>query len=168
MVNLIDAVNTTGPTQVTQGNMTLQVTVSGDQTEFMWMYTQDGIDYQAKGVMMTFENNILLTMTDGYFLFTVGTPQLSISQSEAITMAKNYVSTLIWNFNGTKYTSFPVLDTPISVQMVPHPRSDSDELIPYWYVILGLDRVYPGGVDEVTVGIFADNGQIDGIQMLSA
>ena len=51
-VNLIDAVNTTGPTSVTQGNMTLQITVSGGNTEFMWMYTQNGIDYQAKGVMM--------------------------------------------------------------------------------------------------------------------
>ena len=82
-------------------------------------------------------------------------------------MAKNYVSTLTWNFNGTKYTGFSVLDNPVSVQMVPHPRGNSVALIPYWYVILGLDRVYPGAVNEVTVGIFADNGQIDGVQMLS-
>ncbi len=167
MANLIDAVNASGPTSVTQGNMTLQITVSGGDTEFMWMYTQNGIDYQAKGVMMEFQNNILITMTDGYYLFTVGSTDLTISQSEAVTMSKNYVSTLTWNFNGTKYTDFPVLDTPISVQMVPHPRTGSDALIPYWYVILGLDRVYPGAVNEVTVGIFADNGQIDGVQMLS-
>jgi len=168
MVSLIDAVNMTGSTQVTQGNMTLQITVSGGDTEFMWMYTQNGIDYQAKGVMMEFQNNILVTMTDGYYLFTAGSTELTISQSEAVTMAKNYVSTLTWDFNGTKYTGFPVLDTPISVQMVPHPRAGSDALIPYWYIILGLDRVYPGAVNEVTVGIFADNGQIDGVQMLSA
>jgi len=168
MVDLIDAVNTTGPTSVTQGNMTLQITVSGDNTEFMWMYTQNGIDYQAKGVMMTFQNNILVTMTDGYFLFTVGNTELTISQEQAITMAKDYVQTLTWDFNGTKYTGFSVLDNPVSVQMVPHPRGNSVVLIPYWYVVLGLGRVYPGAVNEVTVGIFADNGQIDGVQMLSA
>ncbi len=107
MRTLIEAVNTTGSTVVRQGNMTLQVTVSGGSTEFMWMYSQSGIDYQAKGVMMTFQNNILTTMTDGYFMFTVGTPKLTVSQEQAVTMAKNYVSTLTWNFNGTKYTGFP-------------------------------------------------------------
>ncbi len=168
MLDLIDAVNTTGPTAVTQGNMTLQITVSGGTTQFMWMYTQNGIDYQAKGVMMTFQNNILVTMTDGYFLFTVGSTKLTVSQEQAVTMAKEYVQTLTWNFNGTKYTGFPVLDNPVSVQLVPHPRGNSVALIPYWYVMLGLDRVYPGAVNEVTVGIFADNGQIDGVQMLSA
>jgi hypothetical protein len=168
MLNLINAVNTAGPTSVTQGNMTLQITVSGDETQFYWMYVQNGIDYQAKGVMMEFENNILISMTDGYYLFTVGNTNLTISQSEAVTMAKNYVSTLTWDFNGTKYTGFPVIDTPISVQMVPHPRSGTVALIPYWYVVLGLSRVYPGAINEVTVGIYADNGQIDGVQMLSA
>ena len=167
MRSLINAVNTTGPTTVTQGNMTLQITVSGGNTEFMWMYNQGGIDYQTKGVMMTFQNNILITMTDGYFMFNVGSTKLTVSQEQAITMAKNYVSTLTWNFNGTKYTGFPVLDNPVSVQMVPHPRGNSVNLVPYWYIILGLDRVYPGAVNEVTVGIFADNGQIDGVQMLS-
>ena len=168
MRDLIDAVNTTGPAYLTRGNMTLQVTVSGGTTEFLWMYTQNGIDYQAKGLMMTFRNNILVTMTDGYFLFNVGTSVLKISQEQAVIMAKNYVQTLTWDFNGTKYTDFSVIDNPVSVQMVPHPRVDSVDLIPYWYVILGLDRVYPGAVNEVTVGIFADNGQIDSVQMLSA
>jgi DNA-binding transcriptional ArsR family regulator len=167
MRNLIDAVNTAGPTSVTQGNMTLQITVSGGTTQFLWMYTQNGIDYQAKGVMMTFQNNILITMTDGYFLFTIGSTTLKISQEQAVSMAKNYINTLSWNFNGTKYMNFNVLDNPVSVQLVPHPRGNSVALIPYWYVILGLDRVYPGAVNEVTVGIFADNGQIDGVQMLS-
>jgi hypothetical protein len=167
MVDLINAVNTTDPTSVTQGNMTLQITVSGGSTEFLWMYTQNGIDYQAKGLMMTFQNNILVTMTDGYFLFTVGNTKLTISQEQAVAMAKNYVSTLTWNFNGTKYTGFAVLDNPVSMQLVPHPRGNSVALVPYWYIILGLDRVYPGAVNEVTVGIFADNGQIDGVQMLS-
>lgn len=168
MLSLIDEVNTTGPISIAQGNMTLQITVSGTITEFMWMYTQNGIDFQAKGLLMTFQNNILTVMTDGYWLFTVGSTSLNVNQADAVTIAKNYVKTLSWNFNGTETTGFNVLDAPVSVQLVPHPRgTPSVALIPYWYVVLALDKVYSGGVNEVTVGIYADNGQISGVQMLN-
>jgi hypothetical protein len=170
MISLINDVKVLGGStaSVTQGNMTLQITVSGATTDFTWMYTTNGIDYQAKGLAMTFQNNILTTMSDGYFLFTIGSTSLAVSQDQAVTIAKNYVKTLTWDFNGTKVTGFNVLDTPVSVQLVPHPRGNSVALIPYWYVELGLDKVYPGGVDVVTVGIYADNGQISSVQMLSA
>ena len=76
MSNLIDTVNATQNIAVAQGNMKLQITVSGGSVTLLWMYTQDGIDYQAKGLQMTFQNNVLTTMTDGYFLFTVGSTRL--------------------------------------------------------------------------------------------
>ena len=74
MSNLLATVGIINSTDIvrTQGNMKLEITASGGAITFLWMYTQDGVDYQAKGLQMTFQNNVLITLSDGYYLFTVG------------------------------------------------------------------------------------------------
>jgi len=167
MSNLLATVNATGNTEVTQGNVKLQITVSGSSVMFFWMYTENGIDYQAKGLQMAFQGNVLTTMTDGYFLFTKGSTDLSVSREEAITIAENYVKTLTWSIEGKQVSGFNAVDPPLSVQLVPHTRGNSVALIPYWYVEMSLDKIYEGGINKVTVGIYADTGQVADVQMLS-
>jgi hypothetical protein len=166
MTNLINAVNTTN-TKPVQGNLKLSMTVSGTSTTFLWMYTQNNIDFQAKGLEMVFQNNILTTMTDGYFLFTIGSTNLATSQQQAVTIAENYVKTLTWTIEGQRLSSFNVVDPPLSIQLVPHPRGNSVALIPYWYIEMRLTQTYPGGINEVSCGIYADTGQVSDVQMLS-
>ena len=168
MSNLIATVNQTENTAVTAGNMKLQITLSGDTVEFLWMYTEKGVDFSAKSLRMTFENHVLTAMTDGYFLFTVGNTNLSVSQDQAVKIAQNYVRTLTWTIDNKQVSGFNTLDQPVSVQLVSHPRNDSVALVPYWYVELRLDKVYSGGINEVTVGVFADTGQVADVQMLSS
>ncbi len=167
MSNLIDTVNATTNTAVTQGDMKLQITVSAGSVTFLWMYTQDGIDFQAKGLQMIFQNNILTSMTDGYFLFTIGSTSLATSRQQAIDIAQNYVKTLTWTIEGQQVSHFSVEGQPFSVQLVPHTRGDSVALIPYWYVEMKLAATYGGGINEVTVGIYADTGKVSDVQMLS-
>lgn len=168
MSNLLATVNKVNNTVVTQGNMKLQITVSGGGVVFFWMYTEDGIDYQAKGLQMTFQNNVLTSMSDGYFLFTIGSTNLAISQEQAANIAKNYVKTLTWTIEGQQVSGFTVVDPPMSLQLVPHPRGNSVSLVPYWYIKMSLAKTYPGDINEVTVGIYADTGQVSDVQMLSA
>jgi hypothetical protein len=131
------------------------------------MYTQDGIDYQAKGLQMTFQDNILTTMTDGYFLFTIGSTDLATSRQQAIDTAQNYVKTLTWTIEGQQVSHFSVEGQPFSVQLVPHTRGNSVALIPYWYIEMSLTNTYAGGINEVTIGIYADTGKVSDVQMLS-
>ena len=91
MVNLLATVTNTSNQEIIQGDMALQITNSGGNVVFYWMYHQDGIDFQSKGLQMTFQSSILTIMTDGYWLFTVGSTDLAISQNQAVTIAKNYV-----------------------------------------------------------------------------
>jgi DNA-binding transcriptional ArsR family regulator len=165
---LLDTLNRTESTEVTQGNIKLKVTFSGGGSgEFLWMHTENGIDFAPKGLRMVFENRFLKEMTDGYFFFTVGSSSLDVSKEEAIAIAKSYVETLSWSLDGTQISGFTVLDEPVSVELAPHPRPDSTGLIPYWYVVLRLDRVYKGNINTITVGIYADTGQVAHIQLLS-
>jgi hypothetical protein len=167
MSNLLATVNETRSLAVTTGNMKLEITISGSTTVLFWMYTENNIDYQTKGLQMTFQGNVLTTMSDGYFLYTIGDDGMTVTLEEAVTLAKNYVKTLTWTIEGKPVSGFNVLDTPLSVQLVPHTRGNSVELIPYWYVKLSLDRIYGGGINEVTVGIYADTAQVSDVQMLS-
>jgi DNA-binding transcriptional ArsR family regulator len=167
MSRILDTVSTLGNTNVTQGSIKLQITVSAGTVVFFWMYTENGVDFQAKGLQMTFTNNVLTTMTDGYFLFTVGNTNLAVSQGQAISIAEKYVKTLTWTIEGKAVSNFTVIDPPLSIQMVPHTRGNSVALIPYWYVEMHLDRIYAGGLNEVTVGIYADSSQVADVQMLS-
>jgi len=167
MSDLLAAVNETRNLAVTKGNMKLEITVSGNTVVLFWMYTENNIDYQAKGLQMTFQGNVLTTMSDGYFLYTKGDDGMSVTAEQAVNIAKNYVKTLTWTIEGKQVSGFNVLDTPLSVQLVPHTRGNSVELIPYWYVKLSLDRIYSGGINEVAIGIYADTGQVSDVQMLS-
>ncbi len=167
MSNLLSAVNKTDNLSIIQGNLKLQITSSADETEFLWMYSERGIDFSAKSLRMTFQNRLLTGLTDGYFLFTVGNTDLAISEDQAIDRAKNYVKTLTWTIDGKQLTGFNTQSQPVSVQLLPHPRGNSVALIPYWYVVLSLDRTFSGGINEVSVGLFADTGQVEDVQMLS-
>ena len=167
MTRILDTVSTLSNTNITQSNIKLQITVSSGTVVFFWMYTENGIDYQAKGLQMTFQNNVLTSMTDGYFLFTVGSTRLDVSQEQAVSIAENYVKTLTWNIEGKQVSNFTVADPPLSIQMVPHTRGNSVALIPYWYVEMQLGSIYAGGINEVTVGIYADTNQVADVQMLS-
>jgi DNA-binding transcriptional ArsR family regulator len=168
MSDLLNTLNQTENTEVTQGNIKLRVTVtSAGSGEILWMYTENGVDFEPKGLRMIFENHFLKEMTDGYFFFTVGSPTIDISKEEAIAIAKSYVQTLSSSINGTVISGFTVLDEPVSVEFAPHPRPDSTGLVPYWYVVLRLDKVYVGNINTITVGIYADTGQVAHIQLLS-
>jgi hypothetical protein len=149
------------------GNMKLQITQTGTSTEFFWMYTEKGIDFSAKSLRMTFDNRVLTALTDGYFLFTVGNADLNINQNQAVTIAENHLKTLTWTINGTQTSNFNANST-LSAQMLPHPRSNSVALVPYWYIILHLDNIYPGGINQAAVGIYADTGEVADVQLLSS
>jgi hypothetical protein len=153
--------------EVVEGNTKLQIYSSAGTVLFAWMYTENSIDYQTKGVQMVFQNNILTTMIDGYFLYTVGNTNLVVSREQAIEIAKDHVKTLTYNIEGQQVSGFTVADEPLSVQLVPHTRGNSVALFPYWYIELSLNQIYAGGRNVVTVGIYADTSKVADVQMLS-
>jgi hypothetical protein len=168
MSDILATVNTLNNTVVTQSNIKLQITVSQGTVSFLFMYTENGIAFQAKGVQMTFQDNVLTTLTDGYFLFTIGNTNLATSQEQAVNIVQNYVKTLTWTIGGQKVSGFNVKEPAVSVQLVPHIRGETVVLYPYWYVEMNLDQTYSDGINMVAIGLYADTGQVADVQMLSS
>jgi DNA-binding transcriptional ArsR family regulator len=168
MQTLLNSVNATAgeATVATSGNMKLQIAQTGSSTEFLWMYTQDGVDFSAKSLRLTFTDGVLTALTDGYFLFTVADATVHYDSSQAEAIAEAYLKSMKWTINGTPASGFNPTDT-VSVQMLPHPRGDSVALVPYWYVVMRLDKTYAGGFNEASVGVWADSGEVADVQLLS-
>jgi DNA-binding transcriptional ArsR family regulator len=168
MSSMLASVNGTENAQVTQNNTKLVVSVSGDTTKFQWFFTANGVDFSQKGVHLTYESGALRELTDGWFLLKIGNTQLNVSSEQAVALARNAVKDFKWRADdGTEVSSFTVLDSPVSVVFHPTQREEYLTLVPYWYVTLYLDKVYPGGVNRIGVGVWADTGQIADTTALS-
>jgi len=167
MLHLLSKVNSSQSMTVSEGNMKLRISVSGASADVRWMYSENGIDYESKGLWMSFENNILIEMNDNYFLFQKGSSEISVTEDEAVQIAEDYVKTLTWPIEGEQVSGVKTGSPPVSVALVPHTRGNSVELIPYWYGVLILDRIYPGGLNQVGIGIYADTGQVANVQLLT-
>ena len=168
MSSMLASVDKIENMEKTEGNIKLQISVSGDTTNFLWMYTENGVDFSPKSLSLVFENQVLTELTDGYYLFTVGTTKVTVpTEEEAIQIAKNAVKGYTWTADGTVVSDFTVLDDPITAYFHPTLRQEGLALIPYWEVTLYLDKVYPGGINRLSVGIWADTGEVRRIRTLS-
>ena len=151
----------------TLGNTKLQISSYGDSADVLLLYTVNGMDFEAKSLHVVFQNHVVTEFSDDWFLYQIGSTQATISQDQAVLIAKNAAKNYSWNANGTQVTNFEILDNPVSAQFYPHPKTENLTLYPYWYVTLYLDKTYPGGVSEIAVGVWADTGQVANIQALS-
>lgn len=160
MMDILEAVNETEDTELVEDYIKLVVETDGKDTEIQWMLTTSGIDYQAKGLTFSFDNGVLEMLTDGWFLFTVGSTELNVSQEEAIAIAIEGAEDYTWTAEGVEVTSFNILEENATAELWPHLRENQLELVPYWYVTLPLDKTYPGNIDYLDVGVWGDTGAI--------
>jgi hypothetical protein len=78
---------------------------------------------------------------------------------QAIDIAKQYVQNYSYTLdNGLTVKGFNV--TSIQAGLNTNPRENSTTIYPYWSVQLNLDKVYPGNVWQLSVGIWADSGTV--------
>ena len=152
-------------------NIKFVMATEGNDAEISWTYTAEGIDFQSKGVTISIDNGVLETLTDGWYLFQIGSTEVNISLDEAMEIAENRLKTFSWSTveNGqiVEVKDFLVLDQPRTVQLLPHSRDKPLELIPYYYITFYLNKVYPGNINGIGVGIWADTGEVRDCQTLT-
>ena len=166
MSTLLASANDTNIEQ-TLGNTKLRVTVNGDNAEVLLMYTSEGVDFAAKRIQLVFQNNILQKFSDDWFIYKVGNTEVNFSKDQALQIARIAAENFEWKADGETVSNFNVLSDPVSALFFPHARTDPVVLYPYWYITLYLDREYPGGVNSIAVGVWADTGEVANIQALS-
>ena len=168
MINMLETVNETGDFETTSGNIKLSRASGRSTIKIQFMYTTKNIDFQAKRVVLIFDNyGFLSSLTDDWSLFRVGGTEVNISKEEAIRIAMDYAKDYTWTVNGEIISNFTLVEEYASAELWPHSREDPLALIPYWYVTMPLDRIYPEQVDRIAVGLWADTGEVSICQSLS-
>jgi hypothetical protein len=159
MSNILSLVDSEQDIEIKQGNIKLNATFSGDTTEILFTYTENDVDFSPKSLNLVFENRDLKELTDGWFLFTIGSTTVNISGDRALELARNALKGYSWTANGETVSSFNVLAEP--VQVVFHPNTKNGlALYPEWLVTFYLDKVYPGNVNSIMVEVWADTGDV--------
>jgi len=158
---MLDSVEETDNAEIVESNIKLTVSISGSNAGFLWQYTENGVDFSPKSVSLIYENGVLKELTDGYFLFTIETTQVTITtEEEAIAIARNAVEDFTWTADGIVVSDFTILTEPVLATFHPTLRTSGLALVPYWEVRFYLDKVYAGGVNRIDVGVWADTGEV--------
>jgi hypothetical protein len=146
--------------EMTLGNTKLKISLYDGNGEIALQYTQNDADFSAKSVRIIFKDSIITELSDSWFLYNVGNVQVNISSEQAIQIAREKARDFSWISNGTQVKDFVILNEPASAKLNPHPKNENLTLFPYWYITLHLDKVYPGGVSGIAVGVWADTGEV--------
>jgi hypothetical protein len=163
MSSMLALVNKADNIEIKEGNLKLNVSFSGDSAQFLWMYTENGVDFSPKSLNLVFKNRVLTELTDGMYLFTVGSTTVNISADKAVEIARNAAKSFSWTADGQTVSGFTVLSEPVLAVFHPNTKQGL-ALYPCWYVTLYLDKTYPGGVNSIAVGVWADTGEISQIK----
>jgi DNA-binding transcriptional ArsR family regulator len=155
--------------EMTQGNLKFNESISGMNAEMEWFHTENGVDFTQKGLKLVFEGNALKELDDGYFLFKIGSTQVTVNSEDAIQIARDAMKGFTWkSSSGQTVSGYKVLDEPVSVIFQPTAREKPLDLIPCWYVTLYLDNVYPTNINRIAIWVWADTGKTGPIKPITA
>ncbi len=179
MRSMLDSVEANKNTTKAVGDIKLEVTVTANRTDFRWNFCFNGVEATSKCVVLNFKDGFLKYFIDTWSLYTIGSTDLILSEEEAIEIAMNAAETYSWNVSMggdnppvtvTEFNIMGVFETELSLGN--YPTKDESRggnpltLYPGWSVKLYFDKLYPGNVYGLDIGVWADTGEVNDISAL--
>lgn len=174
LASMLDDVDATNSTTKSAGNIRLELNNFDNViANYNWRYIdENGIVARSKSVLLEYERGRLKGFSNNWHLYTIGgTPEISGEEATeiAIEAAQNY-SYEVSADNGTlTVTGFEIAPESLGHEVLsylnfPDPSlargGDPFTLYPSWYVPIGFNQSYPGGVTGVIVTVWADTGEV--------
>ena len=124
MSRLMSLVSTSESIEIKEGNIKLNATVSGNDADVVIEYTENGVDFEQKGVNLVFKDGVLKELTDGWGLYSIGSTTVTVDSERAVTLAKSALSGYQWADNGVVVSSFQYNPDPALVIFRPNTKND--------------------------------------------
>lgn len=174
MRSMLDNVEADKNVTKTVENIKLEVTVTANHTDIRWKYVFNGVEATSKCVALNFRQGFLKYFIDSWRFWTIGSTDLNLSEEEAIEIAMNAAENHSWNLSsGTTVTEFNIVGvSETTLQIGNYPTKNESRggdpltLYPGWRVKLYFDKLYPGQVYGLDIGIWADTGEVHDIREL--
>jgi len=174
MRSMLDNVEADKNVTETVENIKLEVTITANHTDVRWKYVFNGVEATSKCVVLNFKQGFLDCFIDSWSFWTIGSTDLNVSEEEAIEIAMSAAENHSWNLSsGTTVTEFNIVGvSETSLQIGNYPTENESRggdpltLYPGWRVKLYFDKLYPGQVYGLDIGIWADTGEVNDIREL--
>ena len=160
--NMLNNVTEIKPLSITSNDVKLTI-VRKDYEYIEWMETPNGIHNMYNQITLIFQNGTLKLFSDHWNRYAIGSADVSISEEQAISIAKERVKSYSYDSNPV-VSNLKVLEDSnwTHAELTMQPRGDA--LYAQWEVSLPLDRLYPGMVTSIRVTLWADTGDIKSIK----
>ncbi len=156
-VNLADSY------QLTVDNLKFNLSTSGAITEMQWYYTENQVDFPAKGFRLTFKDLVLTELDDSYFLYKIGNTNVNIDQAAAIQIAKSAIK----DYSLPQINGYTIQDATAVFDPAP-PKDQPLTLVPRWQITLYLGNLPVNtNINRIAVTVWADTGKAEDVRTLS-
>ncbi len=159
------------------GNVMLKVTViDGSYVDFTWKYVDGNVvPAQSKDIVLTYRNGNLECFLDNWNLYKIS-GNIEVSKEKAIEIALSAIqsyeyeaSTSDGNVTVSNFNVVSVGDSSLSYlneEKSTQTRDSASTLYPSWYIPLGFDKIYAGGVTGAVIRVWADTGEVSSINLM--
>jgi hypothetical protein len=182
LVATLNSIDTKTNLTKTEGNIQLKTSIAGAVDNYIWTYVDEsGVKADRKNVVLSYENGQLKCFLNNWPLYTViGAPKVSVEQARTIAIeASKDFSYQVTYENGTVETvsDLKTASESLGYESLVYLNYDNQDdarggdpfmLYPAWFVPLGLDDFYPGGVSSIMVLVWADMGEVSAIHEITA
>jgi hypothetical protein len=174
LASMLNDVDVSNNITKSAGNIRLEV-LNWNQTivDYVWTYIdENGVIAKSKNVVLSYDQGQLKVFSNNWPLYKIaGKPKISSEEATKIAIeASKSFSYKVEMGNATiTVTGFKIAPESLghaTLSYLNFPNQslarggDPFTLYPSWYVPLGFDKVYPGGVTGIAVSIWADTGEI--------
>lgn len=163
MIHVLDNVDATKNTTKTSGDIIFDVSTNVESTYLHWRYSSNDIVFPI-GINIGYRDGSFYSFRDDRHIYKVGSTTINISKEEAINIALKYLEDFSWTANNgndtvIEVTDFTIVDEPRKAGLSTKSREPLT-LYPYWSIQLYLDKFYPGRISFISVGLWADSGEV--------
>jgi hypothetical protein len=176
LASMLDDVDVTKNITKSAGNIWLKVNnFENVIADYVWRYTdENGIVARFKSVLLEYERGRLKVFSNNWPLYTIGgTPEISGEEATeiAIEAYKNYSYEVSADNVTLTVTGFEIEPESLGHEVLSYLNNPDPSfargsypftLYPSWYVPVGFNQSYPGGVTAVIVTVWADTGEVSG------
>ena len=169
--NTLDNVNSLTSFTKTVGEINVEVLeIDEKSVSLIWTNTPANIKNRFKMFTLNLQNGVFESFTDWWTLYEIGNTNINVNKAEAIELAKEEVQkhsmVLVGDITVSNFTIADA-DNAIWTEISMYPR-EGKALYPRWKICLGLDKVYPGGITQFDVYIWADTAEISSISPIGS
>jgi hypothetical protein len=167
-----DTINTRGISESAKaqiGEARLEVTNSDTESRqsITWARAPEGINNTYNAVALDFSNGRLVKFTDFWDRQPIGSFDVNIDQTKAIEIAKNAAQNYSITYNNATISGFILAKAENAILTELTMQTRNNALNPAWGISLGLDKESPAGITELQVAIWADTGEVAGVNWAS-